>query len=166
MFHPRVESANAYIWMLISTLFFLDKNYGQVYCLSLSPIAWVRRSPTCQSDKASCYHQRQVSPFVMESMSPSRPSTFRVENIPPGTTAEQLKFCFHTEDQPGIRIRSIVPAADNYELDVRELTATVTFQALNRSVLSPRLLDDDISIDCDFYGFTPLNHPSEPIAAE
>ena len=102
----------------------------------------------------------------MESMSPSRPFTFRVENIPPGTTAEELKDYFYTEDQPGIRIRSIVPAVDNYELDVRELTATVTFQALNRSVLSPRLLDDDISIDCDFHGFTPLSHPSEPIAAE
>ena len=102
----------------------------------------------------------------MESMSPSRPLTFRVENIPPHTTAEQLKSHFYTEDQPGIRTRSIVPAVDNYELDVQELTATVTFQASNGSVLSPRLLDDDISIDCDFYGFTPLNHPSEPIAAE
>ena len=102
----------------------------------------------------------------MESMKPSRPFTFRVENIPPDITAEQLINYFYTEDQPGIRIRSIAPAADNYELDVRELTATVTFQASNRSVLSPRLLDDDISIDCDFYGLTPLNHPSEPIAAE
>ena len=106
----------------------------------------------------------------MESVSPNRPLTFRVENIPPGTTAEQLQKYFYTKDQPGIRIRSIVPAVDNYELDVRELTATLTFQALNRSVLSkrssPRLLDDDISIDSDFHGFTPLSHPSEPIAAE
>ena len=102
----------------------------------------------------------------MESVSPNRPFTFRVENIPPGTTAEQLQKYFCTEDQPGIRIRSIVPAVDNYELDVQEFTATVTFQAVNRSVLSPRLLDDDISIDCDFHGFTPLYHPSGPIAAE
>lgn len=102
----------------------------------------------------------------MESVSSNRPLTFRVENIPPGTTAEQLRKYFYTEDQPGIRIRSIMPAIDNYELNVRELTATLTFQALNRSVLSPRLLDDDISIDSDFHGFTPLSHPSEPIAAE
>lgn len=59
-----------------------------------------------------------------------------------------------------------MPAVDSYELDVRELTATVTFQALNRSVLSPRLLDEDISIDCDFHGFTPLYHPQGPIAAD
>ena len=102
----------------------------------------------------------------MESVSPNRPLTFRVENIPPGTTAEQLQKYFYTEDQPRIRIKSIVPAVDNYELDVREFTATITFQALNQGALSPRLLDDDISIDCDFHGFTPLNNPSEPIAAE
>ena len=64
-------------------------------------------------------------------MSPSY--TFRVENIPPDTTAEQLKNYFNIEDRTDLRIRSIVPAADNYDLDVRELTATVTFQALNRS---------------------------------
>lgn len=102
----------------------------------------------------------------MESMIPSRPLTFRVENIPPGTTAEELKKQFYTEDQPRVRVRSIVPAVDNYELDIREYTATITFQAVNRNDLFPRLLDEDISIDRDFYGFTPLNHPQEPIAAE
>ena len=73
---------------------------------------------------------------------------------------------FYTEDQPRIRVRSIAPAVDNYELDIREYTATVSFQTVNQSVLSPRLLDEDISVDCDFHGFTPLNHPQEPIAAE
>ena len=59
-----------------------------------------------------------------------------------------------------------MPAVDNYELDVREYTATISFQASNRSVLSPRLLDENLSIDCEFHGFTPLHHPQEPIAAE
>lgn len=102
----------------------------------------------------------------MEPMIPARPLTFRVENIPPGTTAEELIKYFYAEDQPRIRVRSIVPAVDSYELDIRECTATVTFQAVDPRVLSPRLLDEDISIDCDFHGFTPLNHPQEPIAAE
>ena len=102
----------------------------------------------------------------MESMVPIRPLTFRVENIPPDTTAEELTKYFYTEDQPHIRVRSIVPSVDSYELDIRECTATVTFQATNQRVLSPRLLDEDISIDCDFHGFTPLYHPQEPIAAE
>ena len=102
----------------------------------------------------------------MESMVPTRPFTFRVENIPPGTTAEELINYFYAEDQPRIRVRSLVPAVDSYELDIREYTATVSFQAANQSVLSPRLLDEDISIDGDFHGFTPLSHPQEPIAAE
>lgn len=102
----------------------------------------------------------------MDSTLRNRPLTFRVENIPSGTTAEELIKYFYTEDQPWIRVRSLVPAVDSYELDIREYTATVSFQAANQSVLSPRLLDEDISIDCDFHGFTPLNHPQEPIAAE
>ena len=102
----------------------------------------------------------------MESTVPIRPFTFRVENLPRGITAEGLIKYFYTEDQSHIRVRSIVPAVDSYESDIREYTATITFQALNRSVLSPRLLDEDMSIDCDFHGFTPLNHPQEPIAAE
>ena len=102
----------------------------------------------------------------MESMAPTRPYTFRVENIPPGTTAEELIKYFYSEDQPRIRVRSIVPAVDSYELDIQEYTATVTFQALNSSILTPRLFYEDISIDGDFHGFTPLNYPQEPIAAE
>ena len=96
----------------------------------------------------------------------SRPWTFRVENIPLGTTEEQLKAYSYTEDQPGIQVKSIVPAVDNYELDVQELTATISFRSSNRMVLCPRVLDDNISIDSDFHGFTPLVHPQEPIAAE
>lgn len=96
----------------------------------------------------------------------NRPKTFRVENIPPGTTAEGLKKFFYTEDQARIEVRSIVPAVDSYDLNIQEYTATVTFQAPNQTVPSPRTLDDTISIDSDFHGFTPLNHPQEPIAVE
>lgn len=99
-------------------------------------------------------------------MNSNRPMTFRVENILLGTTEEQLKKCFYTEDQPGVQVKSIVPAVDNYELDIQEYTATILFQPPNQTVPCPRVLDDSISIDGDFYGFTPLVHPQEPIAAE
>lgn len=102
----------------------------------------------------------------MESTISNRPKTFRVENIPPGTTAEGLKKLFFTEDQPYIEVRSIAPAVDSYELDIREYTATVIFRPPDRTIAIPRTLDDDISVDADFHGFTPLNHPQEPIAAE
>ena len=101
----------------------------------------------------------------MESNGLIRPSTFRVENIPPGTTAEDLKKYFYPEDQPHLHIRSIVPAVDNCCSD-DNYTATVTFQGPDQRILSPRTFDDNLSIDSDFHGFTPLNHPREPIVAE
>ena len=89
----------------------------------------------------------------MDSTLRNRPFILRVENILPGTTPEELIKYFYTEDHPRIRVSSLVPTVDN----IREHTATVSFQAANQSLLSPRLLNDDISIDCDFHGFTPLN---------
>ena len=98
---------------------------------------------------------------------PDSTFTFRVENIPPGSTAEELKKRFHAADQPNIEVRSFVPAIDNPENEIHEYTATISFQITDRAVSSPRPLDnDDIIIDSDFYGFTPLNNPSGPIAAE
>ena len=102
----------------------------------------------------------------METGLPVKPLTFRVENILPGTTLEELKKLFYVEDQPRIEVRSIAPAVDNDVSDTRELTATVTFQALDPSIPFPRTHDDNISIDRDFYGFTPLWHPSGHVAAE
>ena len=102
-----------------------------------------------------------------EMTSTGRPWTFRVENIPPDTTAEDLKKRFHTEDQPYIQVQSLVPAVDNDEKDIQEYTATILFQNPDPAILSPRLLDDDdITIDSDFHGFTPLTSSTEPIAAE
>ena len=96
----------------------------------------------------------------------NQPRTFRVENIPPGTTAEGLKKLFYTEDQPRIEVRSIAPAVDSYDSDIQEYTATVSFLPLSKMVPSPRITDDTISVDSDFHGFTPLNHPQEPVSVE
>ena len=101
----------------------------------------------------------------MEAARTMRPWTFRVENIPPKTTAETLKGYFHTEDQPYIQVRSIVPAVDCEDLD-GELTATISFQTRVETITAPRVLDDMISVDSDFHGFTPLSQPTGPIAAE
>ena len=101
----------------------------------------------------------------MDEGRPMRPWTFRVENIPPKTTAEDLKGYFHTEDQPYIRVRSIAPAVDCEAFD-GELTATISFQSRDGTATAPHVLDDTISVDGDFHGFTPLSQPKGPIAAE
>jgi len=92
----------------------------------------------------------------------SRPKTFRVENISPSTTAQELKERFYTEDQPFLQVKSIVPAVDSIN-DDEECTATITFQAPSESVQSPRT---NLSVDSDFHGFTPLFQPKETIFAE
>ena len=94
-----------------------------------------------------------------------RPRTFRVQQIPRSTTAEQLKEYFDPEDRPRIGVKSIVPAVRNHN-SAGELTATLTFQACDSLKRCPRLLDDKLNIDSDFYGFTPLNHPEGSIVAE
>ena len=70
-----------------------------------------------------------MQPFVKEihNMMAPRPLTFRVEEIPAGTTAEQLQQRFHPEDNPGVRVRSIVPAVDDHDSG-EELTATFLYQ--------------------------------------
>ena len=88
-----------------------------------------------------------------------------MEHIPLGTMAGQLKEFFDPEDRPRIEVKSIVPAVRSHD-SAGELTSTITFQPSNNLKICPRLLDDDLSIDSDFYGFTPLNHPEGSIVAE
>jgi hypothetical protein len=94
----------------------------------------------------------------------SRIWAFRVEDIPPGTTYEGLKNSFHKDNQPGIQVKSLVPAVD-FGLD-GGLTATISFKPEVVSVQKPRLLDNNLIIDDKFFGFTPLFHPEGPIVAE
>ena len=101
----------------------------------------------------------------MEATDRPRLMSFRVENIPHGTTAKDLERCFYTEDQPYVQIKSIVPAVNSVDED-EECTATITFQAPSGTIQSPRTLNNEISIDSDFYGFTPLNNPPEIVVAE
>lgn len=54
----------------------------------------------------------------MESMLPSRSLTFRVENISSGATAEEIAKHYYVEDQPRIRVGSIVLTVDINVLDI------------------------------------------------
>lgn len=88
-----------------------------------------------------------------------------MEHIPPGTTAEQLKGFFDPEDRPRIEVRSIMLAVYINDPDGSRI-AIITFHGSVNLVECPRLLDNDLSVDSDFYRFTPLNHPEGSIVAE
>ena len=101
--------------------------------------------------------------------------TWRVEHIPKNTTPEQLKSFFIEDDQSRITdVKSLVPESITpdihyHGLENYELTATISFRSLKGQ--KPRLIDKFdgiISVDANFYGFTPLSCPNRetPIAAE
>jgi hypothetical protein len=97
--------------------------------------------------------------------------TYRVENIPYGTTKEQLiKEYFYAEDQHDLEVRSLCPSVDcpEGEEEDGDLTATVLFKPRVPRPEGPRI-QNIIQVDKSFTGFTPLYVPPQgkgPVAAE
>jgi hypothetical protein len=96
--------------------------------------------------------------------------TYRVENIPIGTSKEELvKSYFFLKDHPFITVKSLVPSVDTIEGEDGELTATILFQPSEPRPDGPLVQNEIITVDVDFRGFTPLYVPSRekgPIVAE
>ena len=92
-------------------------------------------------------------------MASNRPLTWRVENIPQGTTPARLVQCFHSDDRPFIQVKSLVSDVNNYD-GTGTLTATLLFSPPGPSLRDPRIdpgdVGDELTLDKDFIGFTPL----------
>ncbi|KAK8255637.1 ankyrin repeat-containing domain protein [Phyllosticta capitalensis] len=88
--------------------------------------------------------------------------TYRVENIPKGTTRAQLvKNFFYTEDQDDLTVKSLCPSVESIAGEVeKELTATMLFRPREDRPNGPRVQDNEIDVDKDFLGFTPLYVPA------
>jgi hypothetical protein len=105
-------------------------------------------------------------------MSAQKPKalTYRVENIPFGTTKEQLvRNYFYVKDQADITVKSLVLAVETIEGEDGDLTATIMFHPHESIPGGPRVQDDSITVDKDFRGFTPVYVPpveKGPIVAE
>ncbi len=94
--------------------------------------------------------------------------TWRVQNIPSNITASKLGACFHVDDRQYIKVKSLVPGPDSYDNGGKQ-TATILFSPLSEA--SPRIIEgveefEDIELDKDFIGFTPLNAPVDDVRAE
>lgn len=103
-----------------------------------------------------------------------RSRAFRVENIPHGTTLNQVQHLFEEDDRPNIHTKSIAPAIDNHTHD-GDLTAVITYQpprsAQDESCQAePRLLErsnkNHVETKPNFLGFTPLYQPPGDIVAD
>ncbi|KAI9659984.1 MAG: hypothetical protein M1821_001336 [Bathelium mastoideum] len=109
-------------------------------------------------------------------MPATRPWAYRVENIPAGTTQETLLEHFAPEDRPHIHVRSLASSTSHYargQSSTEEtskhgkLTATISFTKEGASEHGPKLrlsrsLIHRLTVDRNFYGFTPLNQPFKP----
>ncbi|KAH7307989.1 hypothetical protein B0I35DRAFT_515832 [Stachybotrys elegans] len=89
--------------------------------------------------------------------------TYRIDEIPRKyATPDQLLQCFHSDDKTYVHVKSFVPSIS--DIEGGEHTATIQYQNEGR----PRLdvAAEDIELDPDFQGFTPLNAPDENVAAD
>ncbi|KAI9688281.1 MAG: hypothetical protein M1820_010293 [Bogoriella megaspora] len=96
-------------------------------------------------------------------MASSRPWTYRIQHIAPGTTAEQLRSYFDSDGYSLCEIKSLVPAADHTD---GTLVATVSYTAKDGNKVLPQLKDPRLRIDAEFYGLTALNQTIEPSQAD
>lgn len=97
--------------------------------------------------------------------------TYRVENIPPGTSEEELlEMYFYQEDRVDIKVKSLCPSCDSVDPDEDDWTATVFYQPHDPEKGELRLANDEtLTISKEFFGFTPLYVPPKeksPVAAE
>jgi hypothetical protein len=100
-------------------------------------------------------------------MAPQRHLTWRIQNIPSHYSEADVLACFHSDDKKYVHIRSLAPDVSNYD-GKGTLTATLLFSAPEKR--EPRVEEggpgEDLILDKDFIGFTPLNSPSSDVCAE
>lgn len=80
--------------------------------------------------------------------------TYRIDNIPKGTSTDGVKLLFNADDRDAIEFKSLAPDTENYDGD-GYLMATILYHGDAAS--PPRAMKHDIDVSSDFAGFTVLN---------
>jgi len=92
----------------------------------------------------------------------------RIENIPqhsqhPQHPVDPLDF-FELENRDKLVVKSIAPAVHVEDGDEVEFVATLAARSADVDFESLSLNSDEVTLDYDFHGFTPLNAPIDPVA--
>jgi len=92
----------------------------------------------------------------------------RIENIPQHSQhsrhpVDPLDF-FEPEDRDKLVVKSIAPAVHVEDGDEVEYVATLASRSADFDFESLSLTSDEVTLDYDFHGFTPLNAPSNSVA--
>ncbi|KAF5662842.1 hypothetical protein FHETE_7736 [Fusarium heterosporum] len=91
----------------------------------------------------------------------NKPVCYRIENLKfEHRTAEQVKNLFHSDDKPHITVRLVAPSDAGF--NNTDYTAIIDFRVEGE----PRLDYRGYVLDKTFEGFTTLNVPKQPVAAD
>ncbi|KAF4988249.1 hypothetical protein FGRMN_9873 [Fusarium graminum] len=91
----------------------------------------------------------------------NKPVCYRIENLKfEHRTAEQVKNLFHSDDKPHVNVRLVAPSDAGF--NDTDYTAIVDFHVEGE----PRLDYRGYILDKTFEGFTTLNVPRQPVAAD
>ncbi|KPA36127.1 hypothetical protein FLAG1_11123 [Fusarium langsethiae] len=91
----------------------------------------------------------------------NKPVCYRIENLKiEHRTPEQVKNLFHSDDKPYITVRLLAPSDTGF--NDTDYTAIVDFHVQGE----PRLDYHGYVLDKTFEGFTTLNEPKQPVAAD
>jgi ankyrin repeat protein/pimeloyl-ACP methyl ester carboxylesterase len=91
-----------------------------------------------------------------------KPLLYRIEGVPQGASEASLVGSFTPDQRPRLTITSLCESVD---AGTNELTATVVYRRHNFEDV-PHLLDNRMTIDSHFFGFTPLFTPKGSIDAD
>ena len=112
---------------------------------------------------------RPTSTLEWKSSDPPKTLTFRVEYIPMGFSVEDVRNrLFSLPDRLRVTVRSLAPSLGAQQ---GTKTATIEYPSLIKNSNGPTLSGEARelnirSLDPGFQGWTPLNHPAEPVYAE
>jgi len=89
----------------------------------------------------------------------------RIENIPQYSEppVDPLEF-FEPQDRDKLVVKSVAPAVHVEYGDEVEYVATLASRSADLDFESLSLNSDEVTLDYDFHGFTPLNSPRDPVA--
>jgi hypothetical protein len=99
---------------------------------------------------------------VERCVNPPKPMLYRIENIPQDASEASLVESFKPDEQPRLSVTSL---CESVEADTNKLTATVIYRRGDYEDV-PHLLNDRMTIDREFFGFTPLYTPKGRIEAD
>jgi pimeloyl-ACP methyl ester carboxylesterase len=106
--------------------------------------------------------QKEAIIDVERRVNPPKPMLYRIEYVPQDVSEASLVGSFKPDERPRLSVTSL---CESVEPGTDKLTATVVYRRRGHEDV-PHLLNDRMTIDRDFFGFTPLYTPKGRIEAD